>query len=174
MNPQDQMPDLSRESAPQPETADSLGGLLHANRLRKNLSLDDVANITKYSKRQLQALEDKNWEILPQGFSLRALVRKYAEALGIDPELALEMLARETGNKPATGKATKSNLVSSLDYRMSPTPTREPNSGGFSIFTIIFLLFLVIVIALGVALWQGAITFDDLNLGFVKDWFEAV
>lgn len=174
MNPQDQMPDLSKESAPQPELADSLGGLLHASRLRKNLSLEDVANVTKYSKRQLQALEDKNWDLLPQGFALRALVRKYAQALGVDPALALEMLTRETGNKPAVAKASKSNLVSSLDYRMSPTPTGASKGGGFSIFTIIFLLLLVIVIALGVALWQGAISFDDLNLGFVKDWFEAV
>lgn len=172
MNPQEEMPDLSRESAPQPELADSLGGLLHASRIRKNLSLEDVANTTKYSKRQLQALEDKNWEVLPQGFILRALVRKYAEALDVDPELAIEMLARETGNKPDSGKSP--NLVSSLDYRMSPTPTKESKNGGFSIATMIWLLLLVVVIVLGVALWQGAITFEDLNLGFVNNWFDAV
>lgn len=172
MNPQEEMPDLTRESAPQPESAESLGGLLHASRIRKSLSLEELAATTKYSKWQLQALEEKNWDVLPQGFVLRALVRKYAVALGVDPELAVEMLARETGNKPQVGKSP--NLVSSLDYKMSPTPTRESRGGGFSFFTIIWLLLLVIVVVLGVALWQGAITFEDLNLGFVKDWFDAV
>ena len=172
MNPQEDMPDLTRESAPQPELADSLSGLLHANRLRKNLSIEDVASITKYSRWQLQALEDKNWEVLPQGFILRAMVRKYAEALHIDPELATELLARETGNKPHSYKPD--NLVSSLDYNMSPTPTGDAKSGGFSISTIIWLLVLVILIVVAVALWQGAITLEDLKLGFVRDWFDGI
>ena len=42
MSSQQEMPDLTRESAPQPELADSLSGLLHATRLRKNLSIDDI------------------------------------------------------------------------------------------------------------------------------------
>lgn len=172
MNPQEEMPDLTRESAPQPELADSLGGLLHASRLRKNLSLEDVASATKYSKWQLQALEDKNWDILPQGFVLRALVRKYAEALDIDADMAIELLGRETGNKAQSAKS--SNLVSSLDYKMSPTPTEKSKRGGFSLSSIIWLLILVLIVVLAVAIWQEAITLEDLNLGFVKDWFDAV
>lgn len=172
MNPQKDTPDLTRESAPQPEMADSLSGLFHANRLRKNLSLDDVANITKYSKWQLQALEEKNWDALPQGFVLRALVRKYAEALAIDPDVAIELLSRETGNKPNT--TGSKNLVSSLDYKMSPTPTTKASGSGFSISTIVWLLILVVIIVIGVAFWQEAITLEDFNLGFVRDWFDAV
>lgn len=172
MNSQQETPDLTMESAPQPELADSLGGLLHATRLRKNLTIDDVANTTKYSSWQLQALEDKNWDALPQGFILRAIVRKYAEALGIDPDVALELLSRETGNKPKSSDST--NLVSSLDYKMSPTATGRAKARGFSISTIIWLLLLIVVVVLGIALWQETITLEDLNLGFVRDWFDAV
>ena len=172
MNPHEEKPDLTKESAPHPESAESLAGLLHANRLRKGLSLQDVADLTKYSKWQLEALETKNWGVLPQGFVLRALVRKYAEALHIDPDLAIEMLAKETGNKAQSGKSE--NLVSSLDYKMSPTPTDKVRSGGFSLSSIFWLLILMIIVVLGVAIWQGAISLEDLNLGFVKDWFNAV
>ena len=172
MNPQEEMPDLTRESAPQPEVADSLSGLFHASRLRKNLSIEDIANATKFSKWQLQALEDKNWDVLPQGFVLRGIVRKYAEALSIDPDLAIELLSRETGNKPQD--TMSKNLVSSLDYKISPTRTAKARGRGFSISTIIWLLILVIVIVLGVALWQELISLEDLNLGFVRDWFDAV
>ncbi|NLA51834.1 MAG: helix-turn-helix domain-containing protein [Alcaligenaceae bacterium] len=175
MSSHQETPDLTMESAPQPELADSLGGLLHATRLRKNLTLDDVANITKYSSWQLQALEDKNWDVLPQGFILRAIVRKYAEALGIDSDVAIELLSRETGNKPKNaGSKDSSNLVSSLDYKMSPAATDKVKSSGFSISTIIWLVLLIVVVVLGIALWQEAITLEDLNLGFVRDWFDAV
>ncbi|QPT40057.1 Uncharacterized protein conserved in bacteria [Oligella ureolytica] len=172
MSSQQEMPDLTRESAPQPELADSLSGLLHATRIRKNLTIDDVANTTKYSKWQLLALEDKNWAALPEGFILRSIVRKYAEALSIDPDVALELLSRETGNKPKNSDSK--NLVSSLDYKMSPTSTDKAKTRGFSISTIIWLLLLVAIIVLGIALWQEAITLEDLNLGFVRDWFDAV
>ena len=172
MSSQQEMPDLTRESAPQPELADSLSGLLHATRLRKNLSIDDIANATKYSKWQLQALEDKNWNALPQGFVLRAIVRKYAEVLEIEPDVALELLSRETGNK--VKNSVSKNLVSSLDYKMSPTTTAKTKARGFSIATVIWLLVLIVVVVLGVALWQGSITLEDLNLGFVRNWFDAV
>ena len=65
MNPHEEKPDLTKESAPQPESAESLAGLLHANRLRKGLSLQDVADLTKYSKWQLEALETKTGVFSP-------------------------------------------------------------------------------------------------------------
>ena len=82
------------------------------------------------------------------------------------------MLAKETGNKAQSGKSE--NLVSSLDYKMSPTPTDKVRSGGFSLSSIFWLLILMIIVVLCVAIWQGAISLEDLNLGFVKDWFNAV
>lgn len=168
----EQMPDLTKESAPQPETAESLAGLFHANRLRKNLSFEELASTTKYSKWQLQAMEDNKWDSLPQGFALRALVRKYAVALDIDPDVALSMLAHETGNRsPSDGSR---NLVSSLDYKMSPIAANKRGKSGFSFSTLIWLIIILVLVVLGVALWQGTLTLDDLKLGFVKDWFDAV
>ncbi|CAM5200526.1 hypothetical protein OURE66S_01513 [Oligella ureolytica] len=49
------------------------------------------------------------------GFVLRAIVRKYAEVLEIEPDVALELLSRETGNK--VKNSVSKNLVSSLDFR---------------------------------------------------------
>ena len=65
-------------------------------------------------------------------------------------------------------------MVSSLDYKMSPAATDKVKSSGFSISTIIWLVLLIVVVVLGIALWQEAITLEDLNLGFVRDWFDAV
>ena len=55
----------------------------------KELSLDDVSNVTKIGTRMLQAIEEENFEQLPGGVFNRGFIRAYAKHLGLDSEEAV-------------------------------------------------------------------------------------
>ncbi|MGO2926639.1 MAG: helix-turn-helix domain-containing protein [Leuconostoc citreum] len=62
------------------------GEQLKAARLAKNMSLDDVQQITKIQVRYLEAIESNNLSVLPGDFYVRAFIRQYALAMGLNPE----------------------------------------------------------------------------------------
>jgi cytoskeleton protein RodZ len=58
-------------------------------REKKELSLDDVSNVTKISSRMLQAIEEENFDQLPGGVFNRGFIRAYAKHLGLSSEDAV-------------------------------------------------------------------------------------
>jgi cytoskeletal protein RodZ len=63
-----------------------LGKRLKEARDEKGLSLEDVQKITKIQKRYLQGIEEGNYSMMPGKFYVRAFIKQYAEAVGIEPE----------------------------------------------------------------------------------------
>lgn len=63
------------------------GQLLRRLRESCNASLDDIAELTKISKRYLQALEENDVDSLPAVVYVRGFVSQYARALGLDSKL---------------------------------------------------------------------------------------
>ena len=63
-----------------------IGEQLKTARLKKNLTLDDVQASTKIQRRYLEAIENNNLGILPGDFYVRAFIRQYAMAVGLNPE----------------------------------------------------------------------------------------
>jgi cytoskeletal protein RodZ len=55
----------------------------------KDLSLDDVSNVTKISARMLQAIEEEHFDQLPGGVFNRGFIRAYAKHLGLNSEDAV-------------------------------------------------------------------------------------
>jgi len=55
----------------------------------KELTLDDVSNVTKISPRMLQAIEEENFDKLPGGVFNKGFIRAYAKHLGLDAEEAI-------------------------------------------------------------------------------------
>lgn len=60
-----------------------IGEQLKAARLEKQLSLDDIQEITKIQRRYLSAIEENNLSVLPGDFYVRAFIRQYALAVGL-------------------------------------------------------------------------------------------
>ena len=58
-------------------------------REKKELSLDDVSNVTKISSRMLQAIEEEHFDLLPGGVFNKGFIRAYAKHLGLDSEDAV-------------------------------------------------------------------------------------
>ena len=58
-------------------------------REKKELSLDDVSNVTKIGSRMLRAIEEEHFDDLPGGVFNKGFIRAYAKHLGLDAEEAV-------------------------------------------------------------------------------------
>jgi cytoskeletal protein RodZ len=83
-----------------------LGQLLRKARLEKNITLESLQETTKIRKRYLEAIEDGNFKVLPGSFYVRAFIKSYAEAVGLDPAEVLEMYGN-TIPQPAQAATTE-------------------------------------------------------------------
>ena len=66
-----------------------LGTRLKEARLAKGYSLEDLQEITKIQKRYLIGIEEGNYSIMPGSFYVRAFIKQYAEAVGLDADQIL-------------------------------------------------------------------------------------
>jgi cytoskeletal protein RodZ len=81
----------------------SVGRYLAGQRRLRNISLDELATLTKIPRRSLERLEAGLFDDVPDGFA-RGFVRTVAEALGLDSEEAVMRLMREPPEDAAEAK----------------------------------------------------------------------
>ena len=67
-----------------------LGSALKSAREANGLSLDDLQRLTKIQKRYLIGIEKGNYDMMPGKFYVRAFIKQYAEAVGLEPEEVFE------------------------------------------------------------------------------------
>lgn len=70
----------------------SVGQLLREGRERLGLSIEDVVAKIKLAPRQIVALEEDNFQVLPETAFLRGFVRSYAKLLQLDAQPLLDAL----------------------------------------------------------------------------------
>src|SRR3954463_5036198 len=78
------MPD--QEPQPQPSELASFGEELRREREIRGISLKEIADATKISKRFLDAIERNDHKTLPAPVFTRGFVREYARYLGLNAE----------------------------------------------------------------------------------------
>jgi cytoskeletal protein RodZ len=74
------------------EVPASPGAALAAARIRRGLSLDEITRQTRIQRHALEALEADDFEALPAMVYVRGFVRLYAQAVGLDPAMAVGLL----------------------------------------------------------------------------------
>ncbi|HXB21197.1 MAG TPA: RodZ domain-containing protein [Candidatus Solibacter sp.] len=65
------------------------GDRLRREREMRGVTLEEISESTKISKRSLQAMEEEDFDLLPGGIFNKGFVRAYARFLGIDEEQAV-------------------------------------------------------------------------------------
>ncbi|OMP68661.1 helix-turn-helix domain-containing protein [Domibacillus epiphyticus] len=72
-----------------------LGRKLKEARESKGMSLSDIQELTKIQKRYLAGIEEGNYDIMPGKFYVRAFIKQYAEAVGLNAEELFEEFKSE-------------------------------------------------------------------------------
>ena len=123
-----------------------LGARLKEARTAKGYSIEDLQEITKIQKRYLAGIEEGNYATMPGAFYVRAFIKQYAEAVGLNGDELLETYKTEIPS-PSNDDVTKN---------IPATPSRRAlggrSTGKFmEIFPMIMVV--VFVIAIIVMFW---------------------
>lgn len=76
-------------------------------RLRSGITLEQIADATKISRRFLVAIESGDYGILPGGVFTTSYIRQYAEATGFDASVILEHYVQSCSPAPAGAQTDK-------------------------------------------------------------------
>ncbi|MET0958839.1 MAG: RodZ domain-containing protein [Psychrobacillus psychrotolerans] len=143
-----------------------LGARLKEARTAKGYSIEDLQEITKIQKRYLAGIEEGNYASMPGAFYVRAFIKQYAEAVGLNGDELLETYKTEIPS-PSNEEVTKS---------IPTTPSRRALGGRSSskimeIFPMIMVV--VFVIAIIIMSWflfqnradepEDTVTSDELT-----------
>lgn len=123
-----------------------LGTRLKEARLSKGYSLDDLQEITKIQKRYLVGIEEGNYSIMPGSFYVRAFIKQYAEAVGLDSDEILQEFKSDIPNQP-TEEVAQSISQSPTRRKLN---ARSTNRLLETMPKIIVALFIVVII---LAIW---------------------
>src|SRR5690554_4347343 len=93
-----------------------IGATLKSLREAKQYSLADASARLKFTQRQINALENEQWDILPTGMSLRGMVKNYARYLETDVDSILSILDSQLG--PSATRPVK--LDTPIKYQPDP------------------------------------------------------
>ncbi|KOS69395.1 hypothetical protein AEA09_13070 [Lysinibacillus contaminans] len=127
-----------------------LGTRLKEARLSKGYSLDDLQEITKIQKRYLMGIEEGNYSMMPGSFYVRAFIKQYAEAVGLNAE---ELLETYKGDVPG---AQNEQVSQSMSQSPSRRKLKGPSNKMMEAMPkIIAALFIVVIIVAMWVLWQS-------------------
>ncbi|MBC8080600.1 MAG: helix-turn-helix domain-containing protein [Gorillibacterium sp.] len=118
-----------------------LGQTLKQARLDKGLTLEDLHETTKIRKRYLEAIEEGNFKLLPGNFYVRAFIKSYAEAVGLDPNEVLGLYKNVIPNFPA-------QEISSEPLRRKRQNTKVSLKGSSWITGLLLWAFFILIIVI--------------------------
>lgn len=130
-----------------------LGARLKEARLAKGYSLEDLQEITKIQKRYLVGIEEGNYSSMPGSFYVRAFIKQYADAVGLNADELLDEYKREV-----PGSQTE-EVAQSFTQSPNRKSMASKNRSGMmeAMPKLIVALFAVVIIAVIVILMTSKI-----------------
>lgn len=128
--------------------AATVGDTLRGLRIARGLSLEEVSSRIKFAPRQIDALENEQWEKLPTGASLRGLIRSYARLLETDPAAIVSLVESQVGGLSSPGSVHRVSRTIPVAVG-GPGEDRSGTPWGW----LLVIVALVVVLA-GYAFWQ--------------------
>jgi len=135
-----------------------LGTRLKAARIAKGYSLEDLQNVTKIQKRYLAGIEEGNYNMMPGAFYVRAFIKQYAEAVGLNSD---ELLEQHKSEVPEKAKEDVRPPIAAPTPSRRQTFAKSSSSGlGEVMPKIIVALFIVVIIGVVWFFYQQLATND--------------
>lgn len=126
-----------------------LGDRLKEARKEKGYTLDDLQEITKIQKRYLTGIENEDYSSMPGSFYVRAFIKQYAEAVGLDAD---EMLSLYKDSSSAVEIVEEERQLTAPN--LSRRSTRNTGQLSRMMPKVMFALFIIVILAVMVFLWQ--------------------
>lgn len=117
-----------------------LGTRLKEARTAKGYSLEDLQEMTKIQKRYLAGIEEGNYSMMPGPFYVRAFIKQYADAVGLNSDELLESYKQEV---PTSSKEEVYQTMNTAPSR------RRPISRSSSRVSEVFPMILVALFIIG-------------------------
>jgi len=99
-------PSLKKKEKEVPEDI-SLGIFLKKSREERHIELDEVAEATRITKHNLEAIENDEWSKLPSQVFIKGFLKSYAGFLGLDKETVLHHYLRTSSFEKTAPEALK-------------------------------------------------------------------
>lgn len=126
----------------------AFGDRMRREREMRGVTLEEISESTKISKRALRALEEEEFDLLPGGIFNKGFVRAYARFLGIDEEQAVaDFVAADAVNHEAE---QESKFPLNVEDRSAQPPLNPKRS----ITPVILALILLAIVAGGWTYWN--------------------
>ena len=119
-----------------------LGDRLREARNAKGYSLDDLQSITKIQKRYLSGIENEEYGSMPGSFYVRAFIKQYADAVGLDADEML-LLYRDSSGELELKEEEQQHAPQTLSRRSNLRSSRLNEV----LPKIIVALFIIVIIA---------------------------
>jgi cytoskeletal protein RodZ len=137
-----------------------LGDRLKEARKAKGYSLDDLQSITKIQKRYLSGIENEEFGSMPGSFYVRAFIKQYAEAVGLDADEML-LLYRDSSGKMELKEEEQQHVPQTLSRR-SGSRNNQLNE---VLPKIIVALFIIVIIVVVYFLNKHHVSNKDVDVG---------
>jgi cytoskeleton protein RodZ len=109
-----------------------IGDTLSEARTRRGVDLDEVHAATGIRPRYLRAIEQEDWDALPEEFYARSFIRKYAVFVDVDPEPLVAEYRRQRGTTGGPGDAPTSPFARTSSRRAEALRRRRARQGVYA------------------------------------------
>lgn len=121
-----------------------MGTRLKEARIAKGYSLEDLQDVTKIQKRYLAGIEDGNYSMMPGQFYVRAFIKQYADAVGLNAD---ELLEQHKSEMPETAKEQISKpMAAPAPSRRSAISRSSSNRINEKMPMVIVALFIIVIL----------------------------
>ncbi len=104
----------------------SFGERLRREREMRGITLNEIAESTKISRRHLESLEKEDFDSLPGGIFNKGFVRAYARYLGIDEEQAVADYSAASNEEPEREDKFPLEIHDQPDPKLNPKRSSLP------------------------------------------------
>jgi hypothetical protein len=133
-----------------------IGDALSEARTRRDVDLEEIHAATGIRPRYLRAIEEEDWDALPEEFYARSFIRKYAQYLGVDPEPLVAEYRRQRGTVGALGDAPTSPFARTTSRRAEALRRRRRRQGIYAWLAAAALVAVVVVVLVLLASGGGS------------------
>ena len=125
-----------------------IGEVLKRARSRQQFDISTIEQRTKIRTKYLRAMEQDEWEVLPNHAYAKGFLRTYAQVLGLDADALVDEYRRQYEVPGNEGPYTFTEPVLEGRRRLAGTPPRWPGTGTLVVLGILALVGILIVLGL--------------------------